>query len=254
MIQSRFVWLPVGYIDLETALGRLVAAKHGAGFIAEWTPALIRGEYEAQAYGGVRTSAWEDARARVLGYLQQGLQLFKVSKADPPVVRTYPVEFWRSPDRADRQCQRHILDRRDDPFGDATYAVNEAHFMALLDAELNARSSGDASDAKDAGAASSEHREQDGPPPVSARTRVSRGRADHVIQREELLYCTASDAQGAWRDWRAPTAFHKAKIKFPDHPELFNLGKTGMSQCWRRVKVQLETAGRPAGSAAPNPE
>jgi hypothetical protein len=254
MIQSRFVWLPAGLIDLETALERVVAAKHDAGFTAEWTSATLRDEFAAQAYGGVRTRAWEDARAWMLQHLQQGLQLFRVSKAEPPVKRALPAEFWRSSDHAERQRQRHILDRRDDPSGNFTYAVDEEHLMTLLDAELNARSSGDASDAKDASAVSSEHREQDGPPPVSARIRVSRGRPEHVIQREELLYCTASASQGAWRDWRAPTAFREAAIKFPDHPELFDLGKTAMSQCWYRVKVRLEAAGRPPGSLASDRE
>jgi hypothetical protein len=69
---GRIAWLPIGLIGLENAVERVVAAKYGAGSIAEWMPATLSGECEAQAYGGVRTLAWEEARAWILGHLQAG--------------------------------------------------------------------------------------------------------------------------------------------------------------------------------------
>jgi hypothetical protein len=255
MIQSRFVWLPAGLIDLETALERVVAEKYGARFIAQWTPAALRREFEAQAYGGERTRVWDGARDWMRFQWHRGtLPLLKVSKADPPVIRAASEDFLQSSDHADRQRLQLILERREDPSGKWTYATDEAVLTALLAVELNARSSGDASDAKDAGAVSSKHREQDGPPPVSARTRVWRGRTDLVVKREELLYLTALASKGAWRNWYAPMAFRNAANKYPADAHLFVLEKTARSQCWKRVRKRLEAAERIAGSAAPNPE
>jgi hypothetical protein len=135
---SGLVWLPIGkppdqLVDLQSAVERVVAAKYGVGFVAEWTPATLRGEQEAQAYGGVRTLAWEQARAWIREHLQRGeLQLLKVPKADPPVIRAASADFWRSSDHDDIQRQRQILDRRDDPTGKWTYALDAACLMALL--------------------------------------------------------------------------------------------------------------------------
>jgi hypothetical protein len=153
---ARLVWLSV--IELEDALERIVAAKYGPGFATEWTAATLKGEYEAQAYGGVRTLAWEEARAWFLRHVRRGrLPFFLVSKDDPPVVRTLSTDFWRSTNRADRQRQKQILERREDPpdspvaplrrrrfprpSDSLTYATDEAVLTALLIAEFgdNAR-------------------------------------------------------------------------------------------------------------------
>jgi hypothetical protein len=140
---ARLVWLPIGkppdqLIDLETALERVVAAKYGVGFIAEWTPATLRGEYEAQPYGGVRTLAWEQARAWVLEHLQGGnLQMLKVAKANSPGITAASADFWRSSNHADRQRQQLILERREDPSGISTYALDATRLLALLDEDAS---------------------------------------------------------------------------------------------------------------------
>jgi hypothetical protein len=142
---TRPVWLPIGkppdqLIDLESAVQRVVAAKYGAGFIAEWTTATLRGEYEAQIYGGVRSLAWEDARAWTLRQLQRGeLQLLQVTKADPPVIRAASADFWRSSDHDDIPPQRQILDRGTDPSGEWIYALDESILTSLLASDVRGK-------------------------------------------------------------------------------------------------------------------
>jgi hypothetical protein len=119
---------------MESAVEQVVVAKYGVGFIAEWTPATLRGEYKAQAYGGVRTLAWDQARAWILGHLQRGkLNLLEVSKEDPPVIRACSSRFWRSSDHDDIERQKQILDRGEDPSGKWIYALDEAVLTALLE-------------------------------------------------------------------------------------------------------------------------
>jgi hypothetical protein len=142
---ARLVWLPIGkppdqLIDLEAAVEQVVAANYGTGFVAEWTPATLQGEYEAQTYGGVRTLAWQQARDWILGHLQRGkLKLLRVSNEDPPVIRACSSGFWRSSDHDDIQRQKQILDRSEDPSRKWTYALDEALLTSLLGSDVSGK-------------------------------------------------------------------------------------------------------------------
>jgi hypothetical protein len=142
---GRIVWLPIGnppdqLIYLNSAVERVVAAKYGVGFVAEWTPATLRGEHEAQRYGGVRTLAWEEARAWILGHLQSGkLKLLRVSKEDPPEIRACSSDFWRSSDHDDIHHQKQILDGKEHPSERWIYALDEVVLTSLLDADVSGK-------------------------------------------------------------------------------------------------------------------
>ena len=127
---GRIAWLPIGLIGLENAVGRVVAAKYGAGSIAEWTPATLSGECEAQAYGGVRTLAWEEARAWILGHLQAEkltwnreiiVPALRGLEADRSAClpRTAAIDRVALPFclRHGCKCQRATRSRRSDPIG-----------------------------------------------------------------------------------------------------------------------------------------
>jgi hypothetical protein len=130
--------MPDRLIDLQEAVERVVAEKCGDGFVAEWTPETLRGEWEALAIGGVRTLGWEDGRALIKRWLQLGeLKIFGIPRWNPREKCEpfeLPPDFWRSCDKDDVAVQSLILSRvADGDYPDWTYVLDETVLITLLE-------------------------------------------------------------------------------------------------------------------------